>query len=193
MSNPLNVEYRPDATLIPYVGNPRTHNAAQVASIAASIVEYGWTNPVLVDGENGVIAGHWSTFIIWAKNTFTMGRADYQRQYEPILYGWREGASHYWCGDRDQGDVWQINKPARNDLHPTMELVERAIRNSSRPRGPGPRPLRRLRDHPDCRGEVRAGGTADGARPGLRRRHSFPLAGADGQGRGAGERWGRVR
>jgi DNA modification methylase len=36
--------------------------------------------------------GHWSTFIIWAKNTFTLGRADYQRQYEPILYGWKEGA-----------------------------------------------------------------------------------------------------
>jgi DNA modification methylase len=80
--------------------------------------------------------GHWSTFIIWAKNTFTMGRADYQRQFEPILYGWPEGARRHWCGDRDQGDVWQIKKPARNDLHPTMkpvELVERAIRNSSRP------------------------------------------------------------
>ena len=35
--------------------------------------------------------GKWSTFVIWAKNTFTLGRADYQRQYEPILYGWREG------------------------------------------------------------------------------------------------------
>jgi len=80
--------------------------------------------------------GHWSTFIIWAKNTFTTGRADYQRQYEPILYGWPEGVRRHWCGDRDQGDVWQIKKPARNDLHPTMkpvELVERAIRNSSRP------------------------------------------------------------
>ncbi|MEK8089246.1 site-specific DNA-methyltransferase [Thermithiobacillus plumbiphilus] len=80
--------------------------------------------------------GHWSTFIIWAKNTFTLGRADYQRQYEPILYGWPEGAERHWCGDRDQGDVWQIKKPAKNDLHPTMkpvELVERAIRNSSRP------------------------------------------------------------
>ena len=54
--------------------------------------------------------GHWSTFIIWAKNTFTMGRSDYQRQYEPILYGWREGAKHHWCGDRDQGDVWQVDK-----------------------------------------------------------------------------------
>ena len=80
--------------------------------------------------------GKWSTFIIWAKNTFTLGRADYQRQYEPILYGWREGASRHWCGDRNQGDVWHIKKPHKNDLHPTMkpvELVERAIRNSSRP------------------------------------------------------------
>lgn len=80
--------------------------------------------------------GHWSTFIIWAKNTFTLGRSDYQRQYEPILYGWPEGATRHWCGDRDQGDVWQIKKPAKNDLHPTMkpvDLVERAIRNSSRP------------------------------------------------------------
>ena len=81
--------------------------------------------------------GKWSTFIIWAKNTFTLGRADYQRQYEPILYGWRDGVDHFWCGDRDQGDVWFINKPVKNDLHPTMkpvELVERAIRNSSKTR-----------------------------------------------------------
>ncbi|BBE50810.1 DNA adenine methyltransferase YhdJ [Ferriphaselus amnicola] len=81
--------------------------------------------------------GKWSTFIIWAKNTFTLGRADYQRQYEPILYGWRDGADHFWCGARDQGDVWQIKKPAKNDLHPTMkpvELVERAILNSSKSR-----------------------------------------------------------
>ena len=80
--------------------------------------------------------GKWSTFIIWAKNTFTLGRADYQRQYEPILYGWPEGENRHWCGDRDQGDVWNIKKPRKNDLHPTMkplELVERAIRNSSRP------------------------------------------------------------
>ena len=81
--------------------------------------------------------GHWSTFVIWAKNTFTMGRSDYQRQYEPILYGWKEGTDHFWCGARDQGDVWFIKKPQVNDLHPTMkpvELVERAIRNSSKGR-----------------------------------------------------------
>jgi DNA modification methylase len=81
--------------------------------------------------------GKWSTFVIWAKNTFTLGRADYQRQYEPILYGWKEGSDHYWCGARDPGDVWFVNKPVRNDLHPTMKpvaLVERAIRNSSKTR-----------------------------------------------------------
>jgi DNA modification methylase len=81
--------------------------------------------------------GKWSTFVIWAKHTFTLGRADYQRMYEPILYGWRDGHDHYWCGARDQGDVWHFDKPARNDLHPTMKpvaLVERAIRNSSKSR-----------------------------------------------------------
>ncbi len=81
--------------------------------------------------------GHWSTFVIWAKNTFTLGRSDYQRQYEPILYGWKEGTDHFWCGARDQGDVWFIKKPVSNDMHPTMkpvELVERALHNSSKSR-----------------------------------------------------------
>ena len=81
--------------------------------------------------------GRWSTFLIWAKHTFTLGRADYQRQFEPILYGWKDGADHFWCGARDQGDVWFFDKPSRNDLHPTMKpvaLVERAIRNSSKSR-----------------------------------------------------------
>lgn len=79
--------------------------------------------------------GKWSTFVVWAKNTFTLGRSDYQRQYEPILYGWKDGVDHYWCGARDQGDVWFFDKPHKNDLHPTMKpvaLVERAIRNSSK-------------------------------------------------------------
>jgi DNA modification methylase len=53
----------------------------------------------------------------------------------PILYGWKEGCSHYWRGGRDQGDVWFINRPQANPLHPTMkpvELVSRAIENSSK-------------------------------------------------------------
>jgi DNA modification methylase len=81
--------------------------------------------------------GHWSTFIVWAKHHFTLGRSDYQRQYEPILYGWRKGVDHFWCGDRDQGDVWFIKRPAASTQHPIVkpvELIERAIRNSSKTR-----------------------------------------------------------
>ncbi|WP_168464778.1 DNA modification methylase [Wolbachia endosymbiont of Ctenocephalides felis wCfeT] len=80
--------------------------------------------------------GRWSTFIIWAKNHFTIGRADYQRQYEAILYGWKDGSKRQWYGGRSQSDLWSYDKPAYNSLHPTMkpvELMERAIINSSRP------------------------------------------------------------
>ena len=58
MTQTLNVEYRKVETLIPFARNPRTHSDAQVAKLAASIVEFGWTNPVLVDGSHGIIAGH---------------------------------------------------------------------------------------------------------------------------------------
>jgi len=44
--------------LIPYINNSRTHSDAQIGEIAASIREFGWTNPILIDGENGIIAGH---------------------------------------------------------------------------------------------------------------------------------------
>ena len=77
--------------------------------------------------------GHWSDTLIWAKDRFVLGRADYQRSYEPIWYGWREGSAHHWCGDRDQGDLWEIARPADSPLHPTMKplaLMERAIANS---------------------------------------------------------------
>ena len=54
----IRVEYRSAAALIPFAKNARTHSEAQVAQIAASIREFGWTNPILVDGDNGIIAGH---------------------------------------------------------------------------------------------------------------------------------------
>jgi hypothetical protein len=56
--NPLHVEYRQVETLIPYARNPRTHSDAQIAKIAASIAEFGWTTPILVDADHGIIAGH---------------------------------------------------------------------------------------------------------------------------------------
>jgi DNA modification methylase len=54
----LTIEYRPTGSLVPYARNARTHTNEQVAEIAASIQEFGWTIPILVDGENGIIAGH---------------------------------------------------------------------------------------------------------------------------------------
>jgi len=58
MTPNLQIEYRPIDALLPYARNPRTHSPAQIAKIAASIVEFGWTQPILVDGDNGIIAGH---------------------------------------------------------------------------------------------------------------------------------------
>jgi ParB-like chromosome segregation protein Spo0J len=54
----MEIIQRKTADLIPYVNNARTHSDGQITQIAASIKEFGFTNPVLVDGENGIIAGH---------------------------------------------------------------------------------------------------------------------------------------
>lgn len=62
--------------------------------------------------------------LIWCKNSMVMGRQDYHWQHEPCLYGWKEGASHLWASDRKQTTLLQFNKPARNDIHPTMKPVE---------------------------------------------------------------------
>lgn len=72
--------------------------------------------------------------IIWNKNVFVMGRQDYQWKHEPCLYGWKNGASHYWCGRRDLSTVWDFNKPMRNGLHPTMKpvaLFAECVRNNT--------------------------------------------------------------
>jgi site-specific DNA-methyltransferase (adenine-specific) len=74
--------------------------------------------------------------LIWVKSSFVLGHGDYHYRHEPILYGWREGGPHLFRGDRTQDSVWEFPRPARSEFHPTMkpvELVERAIRNSSMP------------------------------------------------------------
>jgi len=58
MTQNRKLEWRSVSTLIPYARNSRTHSDEQIAQIAASIKEFGWTNPILVDGDNGIIAGH---------------------------------------------------------------------------------------------------------------------------------------
>ncbi|MBQ1277792.1 MAG: ParB N-terminal domain-containing protein [Thermoguttaceae bacterium] len=74
--------------------------------------------------------------LIWVKNSLVLGRQDYQWRHEPCLYGWKGGAAHYWNGGRSQSTVFEIDKPRKNDVHPTMkpvELFERQMQNSTRP------------------------------------------------------------
>jgi len=58
MNLPTQIELRSIRALLPHARNSRTHSEAQVAQVAASIREFGWTNPILVDGEGVIIAGH---------------------------------------------------------------------------------------------------------------------------------------
>lgn len=72
---------------------------------------------------------------MWVKNTFVMGRQDYQWRHEPILYGWKEGAGHYFVDNRKQSTVLEFDKPSRNAEHPTMkpiDLLVYLIKNSSK-------------------------------------------------------------
>jgi len=62
--------------------------------------------------------------LIWVKSSLVMGRQDYQSKHEPCIYGWKEGAAHYWGSDRKQTTVLEFNKPSRNGEHPTMKPVE---------------------------------------------------------------------
>lgn len=73
--------------------------------------------------------------LVWVKNTFVMGRQDYQLKHEPILYGWKEGSAHYFVDDRSQSTVLEFDKPIRNAEHPTMkpiDLLVYLIKNSSK-------------------------------------------------------------
>jgi DNA modification methylase len=79
---------------------------------------------------------HWSSTIVWAKESFVIGRKDYHAQFEPLWYGWQKGAARLVpVEDRSQSDLWtDIPRPKKSDDHPTMkpvELIERALKNSS--------------------------------------------------------------
>jgi site-specific DNA-methyltransferase (adenine-specific) len=72
--------------------------------------------------------------LVWVKETFTLGRQDYQWRHEPCIYGWKDGAPHTWRGDRKQSTVIECPKPKRSPDHPTMKpvsIIEYLIRNSS--------------------------------------------------------------
>ena len=73
--------------------------------------------------------------LVWVKNSMVLGRQDYQWRHEPILYGWKDGASHNWYSDRKQTTVIEFDRPQRNMKHPTIKplgLVGYFIGNSSK-------------------------------------------------------------
>ena len=77
-----------------------------------------------------------SECLIWAKDVFVLGRQDYHWRHEPILYGWKEGAGHYFVNDRTQDTVLTYERPKRSEEHPTMKpvsLVGKLMQNSSMP------------------------------------------------------------
>jgi DNA modification methylase len=77
---------------------------------------------------------HFSSMIIWSKNSLTLSQTDYQSQHEPCLYGWMNNGSHSWYSDRKQTSVWRFDKE-RVEGHTTpkpVELVAKAITNSSK-------------------------------------------------------------
>lgn len=74
--------------------------------------------------------------LIWEKSSLVLGRQDYQWSHEPCIYGWKDGAAHYWGSDRKQTTVMHFDKPSRSELHPTMKpvaLFEYEMLNSSKP------------------------------------------------------------
>ncbi|MEB3103331.1 site-specific DNA-methyltransferase [Ferviditalea candida] len=78
---------------------------------------------------------HWSSTIIWKKDSLVLSRKDYHTQYEPIWYGWLEGTRLCPLKDRKQSDVWEIPRPKVSEEHPTMKpvsLVAKTMLNSSR-------------------------------------------------------------
>lgn len=92
-----------------------------------------WGNLMLALFENGY---HWSSTIIWNKSHLVMSRKDYHTKYEPIWYGWLDGAPRL-CPiqDRKQSDVWDVDRPTKSELHPTtkpIELISIALKNSSK-------------------------------------------------------------
>ena len=82
---------------------------------------------------------HWSSTIIWNKDHLVLSRKDYHTKYEPIWYGWKEGAARLApLEDRKQSDVWDFDRPTRSEEHPTMKpvaLVAQAVENSSKQKG----------------------------------------------------------
>lgn len=78
--------------------------------------------------------GVWRHTLVWLKDQFVMGRADYHYRHEAVFYGWEPNGPHHWCGARDLDTILEFPRPRRSTEHPTMkppELIQHCIVNSS--------------------------------------------------------------
>jgi DNA modification methylase len=97
--------------------------------VTEDFAAYLWT-AAMAEGHrtyDGIIdAGlHVQGQIIWAKNNFAMGQADYQWKHEQAYYCFHKGKKHRWYGDRDKTTVWEIKRVASADyLHPMQKPVD---------------------------------------------------------------------
>lgn len=107
-------------------------NPGAIAYVVMSAQEWGGMMQSMFDCDY-----HWSSTIIWNKDRLVLSRKDYHTKYEPIWYGWKNGAPRLVpLKDRKQTDVWDFERPSKSDEHPTMKpiaLVKKAIDNSSKP------------------------------------------------------------
>ena len=76
------------------------------------------------------VGWHIRETLIWNKNHFVLGRQDYQWKHEPCLYGWKDGAGHYWNGGRAQSTVLDFSRPTRSEDHPTMRNKPRKLEDA---------------------------------------------------------------
>ena len=77
---------------------------------------------------------HFSSMIIWLKESIVLSQTDYQSKHEPCMYGWFNNGTHKWYSDRKQESVW-IAKSKREEGHNTpkpIEIITKAVNNSSK-------------------------------------------------------------
>ncbi len=89
------------------------------------------TNLAVIQRRFVALNGHWSNTLIWYSSDSKPDKADpYRGIALPVLYGWREGSSHYFCGQRDQGNVFKMKRAPKSVL--PVEVVTKLLMNSTK-------------------------------------------------------------
>ena len=124
-----------DGEYLEFLQSAFTNAARHLAEGGVYYIFHADTKSLLVQTAVNLAGLEVRQCLVWVKNTFAMGRQDYHWRHESILYGWKDGAAHYFIDDRTQDTVLEEDRPQRNDIHPTMKpvpLIKKLIANSSR-------------------------------------------------------------